>query len=360
MSPEFSQSILQQLPIIPHWAKSGDDNTAVILTTRVRFARNLKGVYFPNRLDHEGRTRVLHLVRQAIGKYESEGKGIFVSLPSLNQVEMALLIERRAISPQFAASDGPRSVFVWKEMDRSLMIGEEDHLHVAEIQPGLAPRYAYMNLFSFVYDLSSHLEFAKDPALGYLTASPANLGAAVRTSLFCHLPGLVLTKRMDQLASYVADAGFTVRGFWGEGSEILGNIFQLTDGPALSFDVDNLISRIQNLGEEVQEREAIARIDLQSSHNLDLKDKIARALAILQSCRMLSGSEELSLFSAIRLGVDIGFIEGLKRETISLLTFELGRAYLEWTGISEANGINPLEFRAARVREVFADARFVG
>jgi protein-arginine kinase len=108
------------------------------------------------------------------------------------------------------------------------------------------------------------------------------------------------------------------------------------------------------------EREALARIDLQSRASLELKDKIARAMSILQSCRVLHGAETLALFSAVRLGIDIGFIEGINRETISLLTFELGSAYLDWTGVSEAAGVNPLEFRATRVRGALAGARFVG
>jgi protein arginine kinase len=360
MKTEFKPSMLHQLPVVPFWAKAGDDGSAVILTTRVRFARNVVNRNFPNRLDVLGRAEVMDAVHASLLEYETNDEGMFIPLLSLNQVEMALLIERRTISPQIAASDGPRGVFVWKTCDRAIMIGDEDHVHVAEIRPGLSARQIIHDLSAVVERLESRIPFAKDPALGYLTASPANIGAAVRTSLFCHLPALVMTKGMDPLASFVADAGFTVRGFWGEGSDILGNIFQLTDGPALSFNPGSLISRIENLGQEVQEREAMARIDLQSRHPLMLKDRIARALAILQSCRMLSGAEELAIFSAIRLGVDIGFIEGLARETISLLTFELGRAYLEWTGVSEAAGINPQEFRAARVREIFAEARFVG
>jgi protein arginine kinase len=360
MNVEATQSVFQRLPVIPNWAKAGDDCSAVILTTRVRFARNLAGERFTNRLDKEGKERVLRIASHALQKFEMVGEGFLVSLGALTSAEIALLIERRSISPRFAQRKNPRAVFLWKDCDRAAMIGEEDHLHVAEILPGLAPVAALEGLTQILNQLAAELPYAEDPALGYLTASPMNLGAAMRTSLFCHLPGLVANNGMDQLASYVADAGFTVRGFWGEGSEIIGNIFQLTDGPALSFDPPTLASRIQSLGQEVMEREALARIELQTSRALMLKDKIARALAILQNCRALSAPETLALFSAIRLGIDIGFVDGLDRKTISLLIFELGGAYLEWTGISESQGINPLEFRASRVRKEFALAKFIG
>jgi len=226
--------------------------------------------------------------------------------------------------------------------------------------PGLAPQKAHAALLPVLEELSAQMEFVSDEALGFLTACPANLGAAVRTSLFCHLPGLALTGGMEDLASHAADAGFTIRGFWGEGSEVHGNTFQLTDGPGLSHHVSDMLSRIEGLGQEVIEREALARIQLQSERPALLKDRIARALAILQSCRALTGAETLALFSAIRLGLDIGFITGLTREDISLLSYKLGRYYLTWkwgdSGQPDARQVR----RAELAREAFAAARFVG
>ena len=209
-------------------------------------------------------------------------------------------------------------------------------------------------------ELASSLTFDHDDDLGYLTACPANLGAAVRTSLFCHLPALVMTGGIESLASHVADAGFTVRGFWGEGSEVLGNTFQLTDGPGLSLQTSDMLSRIGSLGQEVIEREAIARIDLQTQKEIILKDKLARALAILQNCRVLSGGETLALFSAMRLGIDIGLIEGVSRKDISLLTFELGKGYLR-LALEGGSSVEVRQtYRAGRVKEVFHKARMLG
>lgn len=344
----------------PAWAKAGGDESAVVLSTRVRVARNIKGEVFPGRMDTEGRIRVMRTASRVIASLPEAEDGVFYSLAALTPVELAVLIERRAISPQLARDEHPRGVFAWKELDRAIMICEEDHVRVTDIVPGLAPRQAWENVMPVVENLEQHFEFVKDDSLGYLTACPANIGAAVRTSLFCHLPALVATGGMESLASHVSDAGFTIRGFWGEGSEVLGNTFQFTDGPGLSHNVQDMLARIDILGQEIMEREAIARIELQSQRPALLKDKIARAVAILQSCRALSGGETMALISTIRLGLDIGFIEGLKRVTISMLTFDLGRGHLKWRGYDNGIPDGRLVERANRARAVFAEARFVG
>ena len=352
-------SPLHLIPIIPEWAKSGSEASAIVLSTRVRIARNLLGEVYPNKMDSEARIRVVRNSARAISEMTEYGNGVFFSLVSLSPQEITVLVERRTISPQLARDEGPRGVFIWKELDRAIMVCEEDHIRLSEIVPGLAPQAAYQHLAPIMDELAETLQFEHDNDLGYLTACPANLGAAVRTSLFCHLPGLVLTGNIESLASHVADAGFTVRGFWGEGSEILGNAFQLTDGPGLSLHTSDMLSRIESLGQEIIEREAIARIDLQTQKGIILQDKLARALAILQNCRVLSGAETLSLFSAMRLGIDIGLIEGVTRQDISMLTFELGKGYLRVFLDGGSSSEVRQSYRALRVREVFHKARMV-
>jgi protein arginine kinase len=360
MHPSADNSPLHQISEYPAWAQAGGEDSAVILSTRVRIARNLVGEVFPYRMNMEGRVRVMRQVARTIAGLGEAPDGVFFSLAALAPLEINLLVERRTISPQLARDENPRGVFAWKNIDRAIMVCEEDHIRLTEMVPGLAPTKAYENLQPVLRHLTDAFEFSADESLGYLTACPANLGAAVRTSLFCHLPALVISEGMEALASHAADAGFTVRGFWGEGSEVLGNTFQFTDGPGLSHQVSDMLSRIESLGKVIMEREALARIELQTQRPALLKDRIARSLATLQSCRVLSGSEILSLFSAIRLGVDIGFIEGLKREVISILTYDLGEAYLMWTGESSSNPDERHMRRADRVREVFSNVRFVG
>jgi protein arginine kinase len=350
---------LHALSDIPQWARAADDDSAVVLTTRVRIARNLAGEIFPGRMSTEDRMRMVRRSATAISHLDAAPEGVFLALPALTPNEVNVLVERRAISPQMAHDEKPRGVFVWTDADRAILVCEEDHIRLTEIVPGLAPQQAYDNLSPILDQLSNELPFEHTDELGFLTACPANLGAAVRTSLFCHLPGLVMTGGIESLASHVSDAGFTVRGFWGEGSEVLGNTFQLTDGPALSHQTSDMLSRIESLGRDVIEREAVARIELQTQKGIILKDKIARSLAILQSCRILSGEEVLALFSVMRLGIDLGMIEGVNRADISLLIYELGKAQLRWTLPGGSSVEVRQRHRADRARQVFSKARCV-
>jgi protein arginine kinase len=349
-------SVLSLLAPAPGWLGARELESAIILTTRLRFARNLHGERFPHRQDKTERLRVVAKVRQA---WEGVSENVnFVALDELPPLEAGLLVERRMISPQMVRDKLPRAVFLWKEQDISLMICEEDHLRLAGILPGLHPSKLYKILKPIEDELERRLPVAYDSERGYLTTCPANLGDAIRISFFCHLPGLALTGEMENLVQAVSDAGVTVRGFWGEGSEILGNIFQFTDGPSLSLKSVESLQRMETLGHQILDREATARIKLQEKTTVALQDKIARALGILQSCRILESAESLALFSAMRLGTDLGWIHGINRRTISRLTLETGPAFLSLFLGGKAKVNERRILRAEKVRKAFANTSF--
>ena len=349
-------SVLPLLPRFPGWLSGKDIESAIVLTTRLRFARNLRGEHFPHRQDKTERQRTLEKVRNALKSFSD--RATFIALDNLTSLEANLLVERRLISPQMVQDPLPRGVFVWKQQDTSLMICEEDHLRLAGILPGLQPRKIYDILKPINEELQQKLPIARDPQRGCLTSCPANLGEAMRFSFFCHLPGLALTHAMESLVKAVSDAGITVRGFWGEGSEILGNIFQFTDGPSLSFSPTESLSRMETLGRQIIEKEAMARIDLQSHNAAVLQDKIARALGILRSCRLLDSAESLALFSAVRLGLDLGWIAGIHTSMISKLTLETGPAFLTLFLGRESTSRELQAMRAEKIRKAFTKASF--
>ncbi len=349
-------SVLPLLPRFPGWLSGKDIESAIVLTTRLRFARNLRGEHFPHRQDKTERQRTLEKVRNALKSFAD--RATFIALDNLTSLEANLLVERRLISPQMVQDPLPRGVFIWKQQDTSLMVCEEDHLRLAGILPGLQPRKIYDILKPINEELQRKLPIARDPQRGCLTSCPANLGEAMRFSFFCHLPGLALTHEMESLVKAVSDAGITVRGFWGEGSEILGNIFQFTDGPSLSFSPAESLSRMETLGQQIIEKEAMARIDLQSHNTAALQDKIARALGILRSCRLLDSAESLALFSAVRLGLDLGWIAGIHTPMISKLTLETGPAFLTLSLGREGTSRELQALRAEKVRKAFTKASF--
>lgn len=350
------ESVLSLLPRLPGWLAGDDLDSAIVLTTRLRFARDLQGEHFPHQQNRGERLRVLKKVSEALEAFFDRAN--FIELNKVSPLEAGLLVERRLISPQMAQDTLPRGVFLWKKEDISLMVCEEDHLRLAAILPGLQPRKAYHLLEPIAEDIRQRLPIAYDSERGYLTSCPTNLGEAIRFSFFCHLPGQALTGEMDSFVKSVADAGITVRGFWGQGSEILGNIFQFTDGPSLSLSPEESLSRMETLGRQIIEREAMARINLQGKSITVLQDKIARGLGILQSCRMLESAESLSLFSAARLGVDLGWIKGVNVRTISQLTLEIGPAFLTLSMGRKGRFRDRQVLRAEKVRKTFAKASF--
>lgn len=330
-----------------------------MISTRIRVARNLDGEHFPHKLDTEGRVRVMRRVAKAMSDSQAADQGVFYSLSSLTPFELALLTERRAISTWMEKDEHPRGVYAWKSCDRALQVCTEDHIRLVDMLPGLCPRRAFDELQPTLNEISTYLRFAWTPSLGYLTTRPMNLGDGVHVSFVCHLPALVMTRGIEQLLSSASSSGFFVTTPNLGGSEAVGNMFDFSCGPGLARSTSETLTRIETLGNEIQEREAIARIDLQSRHSDQLKDRIARNLAILQVCRTMSNRELSVLLSGVRLGIDLGFISGLDRKTISLLSFNLSRAQLNFEGDPKQSGDDRRSLRAQKCRENFASARFV-
>jgi protein arginine kinase len=345
---------------VPRWAAAGEPESAVILSTRIRIARNLDGEIFPHKLDTEGRVRVIRKVGKALADSQPPEQGVFCSLISLNAFELAVLAERRAISTWMEKDENPRGVYLWKANDRALQVCTEDHIRLVDIVPGLCPRAAYDALLPTLNEVASYLHFAWSSNLGHLTTRPMNLGDGVHVSLVCHLPGLVMTRGIEQLLAATTSSGFFVTTPNLGGSDAIGNVFDFSCGPGLARSTQETLTRIESLGSEIQEREAIARIDLQTRHSDLLHDRIARNLAILQSCRVLTNRELTALLSGIRLGHDLGFITGLDRKSISLLSFELSRAYMNWSGNPKQSADERRQLRATHCREKFAEVQFVG
>jgi protein arginine kinase len=360
MNSIADNSPLNVLAPVPQWATAGDVDSAVILATRVRIARNLAEEKFPHKLDTEGRIRVLRLVGRAINDSQPDEDGVFFSLASLTPPELALLAERRAISVRMVSDESPRGVYYWKQRDRMIQICTDDHIRAVEILPGLRPETAFEALAPVVNELATYLRFAWSPRLGFLTTRPYDLGDGVHASLIAHLPALVMTRGIEPLIQELAASGFYVTTPNGNGSEAFANLFDLSNGPGLARTVGDSLNRLRQLGEQVQEREALARIDMQSQRPEQIRDRVARSVAILQAARVLSTREAMALLSGARLGIDLGWIEGLDRQTISLLSFELSRPYLDYTAPPKTAVDDRQRRRATKAREVFASARYVG
>jgi protein arginine kinase len=191
------------------------------------------------------------------------------------------------------------------------MINEEDHLRIQALSPGLDPEGSYKLATTYDAEISNHLEYSYDHDFGFLTACPTNVGTGMRASVLIHLPGLVLTREIDSVISHITRSGLVVRGFYGEGSDVLGNLFQLSNQTTLGITEEETLRQINRVSEEIIEKEAGARQRLVVEAADMIEDKIWRAYGILKHARVLTSEEVMNLLSAVRLGHAMKIIDFL-------------------------------------------------
>lgn len=288
------------------WYESEHSNNDAVLSTRIRFARNLEEYPFPCRLDAEGKEKVCHAVRDALSNV-SGIKLTYIEMSDLTPKQAVALAERHLISPEFASPQKGRALLISDDESVSIMLCEEDHIRIQVIKGGLDFDGAF-ELANKIDDLlDSKLKYAFDERIGYLTQCPTNLGTGMRASVMMHLPALSKCGQMSKLASTVAKLGLTIRGTYGEGSNAKGDIYQLSNQVTLGISERSALDNLKSITMQIatQERSAGEKF----VKNVNVVDRITRAYGILSSARLLSTDEMLDLFSWARLGANYGIIE---------------------------------------------------
>jgi protein arginine kinase len=213
------------------------------------------------------------------------------------------------MSPTFVPDDRSRALFISEDEKVSIMVNEEDHLRIQSLAPGLDTTNPFNVAGEYDNELGSHLEFDYDPDFGFLTACPTNVGTGMRASVLIHLPGLVITKDIDRVIGKISKMGVIVRGFYGEGTDVLGNLFQVSNQTTLGVSEQDTLELINSVTRSIVNDEAAARVRLMNEACDQIEDKIWRAYGILKHARVLTSEEVMNLLSAIRLGVAMGIID---------------------------------------------------
>lgn len=288
------------------WYNTKSEHDDIILSTRVRFARNLADFPFPCRLDDEGKQAVCRTVRDAL----SDVSGIklhYIEMDNLSRKQAVALAERHLISPEFAAPQKGRALLLSEDESVSIMLCEEDHIRIQVIKGGLDTEGAF-ELANRIDDLlDSKLRYAFDERIGYLTQCPTNLGTGMRASVMMHLPALSKCSQISKLASTVSKLGLTIRGSYGEGTNAKGDIFQLSNQLTLGISERTALDNLKSITMQIATQERSAGEEFVK--NVNILDRITRAYGILSSARLLSTDEMLDLFSWVRLGAVYGIIE---------------------------------------------------
>lgn len=307
----------------------GADNS-VVLTSRIRLARNLHAEAFPGWARKPVRQELFERLRPKIEALPVMKQGFSRELSTLDAIEKQVLVERHLISRELAARGEGSAVVIDRRQTLSLLLNEEDHLRMQAIRTGLNLHGAYESLAEIDGLLETQLDFAFDPQLGYLTTCPTNLGTGLRASVMLHLPGLVLSDQIGQVLQAVTKIGLAVRGLFGEGTESLGNLFQISNQSTLGESEETIIRRLERVISQIASHEQNARLKLFEDDPDMVRDKIGRAYGLLRHAWVIDSKEALNHLSLLRLGGHLGLLEeDSVRYCDSLLT-EIQPAHLQF------------------------------
>lgn len=311
------------------WLKGTGPNSDIIISSRIRLARNLDKIPFPHWGDKKQSEGVLKAITEAIGKVDSLKSSTTFQLADLDNVDKQFLIERHLMSYEHGQRANNKAVTIDDEEIISIMLNEEDHIRMQVMQSGFNLFEAW-NIINKLDDcLAKELNFAFLADWGYLTACPTNTGTGMRGSVMLHLPALVMTTQINRVLAAIAKLSFTTRGLYGEGTQATGNFFQVSNQVSLGLSEDDIIENINGLIRQIIEQESQARETMLSRNRAVLEDRINRSFGILKSAHIITSQETIDLLSMVRLGCDLGMIKDLNRRTINELFITTQPAHLQ-------------------------------
>lgn len=295
------------------WLKGTGPNADIVISSRIRLARNLDKLAFPQWANKKQTEETLGAIEQAIPKIDYLKKSTIFKLVDLDSVDKQFLVERHLMSLEHAQKSDNKAVAIEDEEMVSIMINEEDHIRMQVMQSGFNLFEAWDIINKIDDSLGKELRFAFSPDWGYLTACPTNAGTGMRGSIMLHLPALVMTRQIDRVLAAIAKLSFTTRGLYGEGTQATGNFFQISNQVSLGHSEDEIIENINGIIRQIIEQESQARQVLLSKSKAVLEDRINRSLGILKSAYIISSQETIELLSMVRLGNDLGIVKDIDR-----------------------------------------------
>jgi len=336
-----------------NWLDASGDHAGIVLSTRVRLARNLEGFAFPGRARDGERLRVLARVREAVEGSPHLRRNVLVRVDELGSEDRLLLHERHLISKELAGLDVQHPVrsgaAVFLGDGIGVMVNEEDHLRLQTMRSGFNLADAFTEMQRIDEELGERVPFAFHDEFGFLTSCPTNTGTGLRASALIHLPGLVLTKEITKTLEGLHQIGFTYRGLYGEGSEVVGNFFQISNQRTLGRSEEEIIDKLLRVLTTVIAREEEARRVLLRDAGYIIEDKLWRAYGTLRYARSLTFDEAMNFLSGVRLAVGLKLITGLSVYTLNKLLIFSQAAHLSH---AEGRPLSESEANLARARYV--------
>ena len=311
------------------WLSGDGPQSHIVISSRVRLARNLRNFSFPGWAKKTDRISVLECVKPAVESLPEMADAYSAYSQDLSALEKQVLVERHLVSREHAAKGVGSAVVMNRKQTLSIMINEEDHLRIQGIRSGLQLKNVFKLVDKVDTALGEKLDFAFHQQYGFLTACPTNVGTGMRASAMMHLPGLVLSEQINQVIQAVSKVGLAVRGLYGEGTEALGNLFQISNQITLGEKEEEILTRLNKVIEQILNHEVNARASLLEKRAVLLLDNIGRAYGILRHAHSMASKEALNLLSCIKLGPDLGFFPEDGRLLVDQLFMETQPAHLQ-------------------------------
>ncbi|MEH7108936.1 protein arginine kinase [Bacillus sp. JJ1764] len=306
---------------VSSWMSEEGPDSDIVLSSRIRLARNLEEFNFPTIFSHEEAKQVIQILEETLKKSNPPGFNHmnFLKMNEIQPLQKRVLVEKHLISPHLAEDASYGAVLLSENEEVSIMINEEDHIRIQCLFPGLQLTEALKAANEIDDWLEHNLQFAFDEKYGYLTSCPTNVGTGLRASLMMHLPGLVLTQQINRIIPAINQLGFVVRGIYGEGSEALGNIFQISNQITLGKSEEDICLDLMGVASQLISQERSAREALQKTSNIQLEDRVFRSLGILTNSRIIESKEAAKCLSDVRFGIDLGYITHLSKNILNEL-----------------------------------------
>jgi len=313
------------------WYIERGPESDVVISSRVRFARNFQGYPFPAKMNLEQSAKVVTEVKNSMLSEEISlaNEITFVDINNLSNTDKQALVEKHLISQELAAMKTQRGALISADEKISIMVNEEDHLRIQCLFSGMQLESAWRLCNTIDNILEKKIDFAFNNEYGYLTCCPTNIGTGMRASVMLHLPALVMTGYIRQILEACGKLGMAIRGLYGENSEASGNMFQISNQVTLGQSEEDIVSNLNNVSGQIIEQERMLRGELYKQNAYRFEDKVMRSLGIFGNARIISSEESMKLISDVRVGIDMGIIKDIEIETLNELMLYIQPASLQ-------------------------------
>ncbi|QEG32758.1 protein arginine kinase [Bythopirellula goksoeyrii] len=315
------------------WLRGAGPESDIVISSRIRLARNLADFPFLSRATEADRAAIEQILQDTISKLIEEKKldpnTLYIKVGDIDQLDRMFLVERQLISRELADATGARSVVIDPQERYSVMINEEDHVRLQVMQSGLNLQAAWEQVNRLDDLIEEHVVYAFSDRLGYLTACPTNVGTGIRVSVMLHLPALVITRQIEKVFKSLQKISLAVRGLYGEGSQAMGDFYQISNQITLGLTEEELIAKVADIVPVLIDYERQARDFLIRESHETLHDRVSRAFGILRTAQTISSEETMHLLSSVRMGLNLGLISDLQIPTINKLFVHTQPAHLQ-------------------------------